>query len=238
MRILAFVPMAALLTVSQLSFAQAPAVLFPGIGTGARTAGDPELRSVEQGRAVVTLTFEGVPDGQSIGQQPGAFFVSYWKALVDEDAGGSGNTANEPSGETVAYFSTVPPSPAATRIIFDAPVRSVSFYYSQNTDMAVPNVYFYDPCDRLLGSAALEVCGSNDCGAWCAGDPQGDYCWWQLLGFNDPSGNGIAFLQFDTNVRLFTVIDNFAYDDQVVDAVIFCDGFEQGNTDSWTHTVQ
>ena len=49
-----------------------------------------------------TIDFEGVGDLQPIGSLADATFGSSWHGLVDQDDGGSGPFANEPSPSTIA----------------------------------------------------------------------------------------------------------------------------------------
>ena len=56
---------------------------------------------------LTTIDFEGLGDQQVIGTIiPGVTFSSNCLSLVDFDAGGSGNFANEPSPDTIAFFLT------------------------------------------------------------------------------------------------------------------------------------
>ena len=69
-------------------------------------------------QGAVVLTFEGLKDNEAIldfynggtgslgstGTNYGVRFGADSRALIDLDAGGSGNFANEPSPHTIAYF--------------------------------------------------------------------------------------------------------------------------------------
>ena len=59
--------------------------------------------------SVVTLTFEGIGDFNPVGNfyAPDYIFSPSTLALVDSDAGGSGNFANEPSPSTVMFFTSI-----------------------------------------------------------------------------------------------------------------------------------
>lgn len=81
---------------------------------------------------VVTLDFEGLEDVEaiqgfcnggtgdrgSIGPDYGVSFTSATLAVIDDDAGGSGNIANEPSPSTVMFFTG-----SATPILNDSGAR-------------------------------------------------------------------------------------------------------------------
>lgn len=177
------------------------------------------------------ITFEeGLDNLQPIDTIHGVVFSPGWTVFADSDeAGGSGNFANEPSPSTTAAFYPVAPAlngisllpssqanqqasfrqiPAETRIIFPATVNSVSFYYSLDTTQGTPNVYFYDSNDNLLGTILMDVCGSTFCGAACSGDPTGDFCAWSQISFQ---GQNISYMEFDTVAAGFWAMDNLRY---------------------------
>lgn len=136
-------------------------------------------------RDVIVLTFEGLGDidpvnnfynggvsGQGYsGTNYGVSFTSTSLALIDGDVGGSGNTGNEPSGETVLFF-------LETNAILNVAAgftTGFSFYY------AAPyydgHVYVYDGLNgtgTLLGDLYLPVNGPG------TGDPTGVYSNWAV----------------------------------------------------------
>lgn len=135
----------------------------------------------------VTLTFEGLRDQESIlnyynggagslgstGTNYGIGFAGNTLALIDSDAGGSGNFANEPTGDTVMFFL----SGASTILNVAAGfTESFSFYYSTRLNTGVVNLYDgVDGGGRLVGTLDLAALGTN-----CAGDPTGSFCNWRM----------------------------------------------------------
>jgi len=138
--------------------------------------------------APVVLTFEGsgnlagvndfynggTDSAGNAGVNYGISFSNTSLSLVDSDAGGSGNFANEPSANTVLFFQN---GGAATMNVAAGFDTGFSFFYSSS---AAGFVNVYDGLNgtgALLGSLNL---ASNLCG--CAGDPQGTYCNWDAVG--------------------------------------------------------
>jgi hypothetical protein len=134
--------------------------------------------------APIVLDFEGVGDlaavgnyynGGNPGTNYGVEFSPATLALVDADAGGSGNFANEPSPNTVMFFLD-----ASNAILNYAAgfTTGFSFFYSSSTAATV-NVYDgLDGLGNLLGSLNLTAQGFNN----CSGDPSGSFCNWTAVG--------------------------------------------------------
>jgi hypothetical protein len=136
-------------------------------------------------RDVTVLTFEGLGDldfplnyyngGTSAqgysGTNYGISFGPTSMSLIDGDVGGSGNTGNEPSGQTVLFF-------LETNAVLNVAAgftTGFSFYY------AAPyydgEVFVYDGLDgtgNLLGSQFLPLNGPG------TGDPNGVYSFWTI----------------------------------------------------------
>jgi len=141
--------------------------------------------------APIVLDFEGVGNLASInnfynggtdskgnsGTNYGISFTSSALALGDSDAGGSGNIANEPSGNTSMFF--LSGSAILNRALgFDT---GFSFFYSSSTS-AVVNVYEgLNATGALLGSINLtaQYDGNN-----CHGDPNGAFCNFSAAGLS------------------------------------------------------
>lgn len=139
--------------------------------------------------AVVVLDFEGVGDLASVdefynggtdslgnsGTNYGISFSDTSLGIVDVDAGGTGNFANEPSADTVLFFLS---GGAATMNYAAGFDTGFSFFYSANGAGFV-NVY-----DGLNGTgnllATLDLASQFDVG--CDGDPTGQYCNWDAVG--------------------------------------------------------
>ena len=137
---------------------------------------------------VIVLDFEGIGDQANIndfynggtdsmgnsGTDYGIGFGSNTLGIIDADAGGTGNFANEPSADTVMFFLT------GTAVLnyaagFDT---GFSFFYSSST---VASVFVYDGLDatgNLLATLDLSAQGFDS----CSGDPTGDFCNWTAVG--------------------------------------------------------
>ncbi|PZO91561.1 MAG: PEP-CTERM sorting domain-containing protein [Sphingomonas sanxanigenens] len=130
---------------------------------------------------VVTLTFEGVGDQVAVndfynggtdgagnsGANYGINFSRTSLALIDIDAGGSGNFANEPSPSTVLFFLS---GGAATMNVAAGFTTGFSFYYAGNSTNA-GSVKVYDGLNgtgNVLATLALTPNGGQ-----CSGDPNG-----------------------------------------------------------------
>jgi hypothetical protein len=137
--------------------------------------------------SVITLDFEGVGDLAKIsefynggtdslgnsGVNYGISFGSDSLSLIDADAGGSGNIANEPSGETVLFFT----GGSATLNIASSFDTGFSFYYSSAGSVLV-NVYSgLNMTGSLLGSISFAANSSDNN---CVGDPNGGFCNWDI----------------------------------------------------------
>lgn len=138
--------------------------------------------------SVIVLDFEGAGDNATIndfynggtdslgnsGINYDIQFGSNSLALVDQDAGGSGNFANEPSSDTVMFFLT------GTAILNYTPGfdTGFSFFYSSSTNASV---FVYDGLNatgNLLATLNLSAQHTDD----CSGDPSGTFCNWTAVG--------------------------------------------------------
>ena len=145
---------------TQMSAMAAPIVLnFEGAGNQANINGFYNGGTDSQGNS-----------GVNYGIQFGANALS----LIDADAGGGGNFANEPSPSTILFFLT------GTAILNYAPGfdTGFSFFYSSSTAATV-NVYDgLDGTGNLIGSIALAAQHTQS----CTGDPNGTFCNWTAIG--------------------------------------------------------
>jgi len=138
----------------------------------------------------LTLTFEGLQNNEDIlefynggtgslgssGPNLGVSFASGALALIDADAGGSGNFANEPSADTIAFWNT------GTGLLMNVAggfTSGFSFFYTSATAATV-NVYDgLNGTGNLLGSINLIAQhNANN----CTGDPSGTFCNWDAGG--------------------------------------------------------
>jgi PEP-CTERM motif len=132
---------------------------------------------------VVTLDFEGLANGAAIGNyyngggggSLGVTFSPNTLAVIDSDAGGTGNFANEPSASTVMFFLT------GTSAILNYAAgftTGFSFWYSANSAASVRVYDGLNGTGTLLGTINLVSQFNNN----CAGDPTGAYCNWSNVG--------------------------------------------------------
>ena len=133
--------------------------------------------------AVVVLDFEGVGDynpvgnyyGGGAGPNYGVVFSPLTLALVDADAGGHGNFANEPSPNTIMFFQD------ANNAILNLAAgftTGFSFYYTSSTAADVTVWDDVNGTGNLLGTISLAAQFNQN----CTGDPTGDYCHWDAIG--------------------------------------------------------
>ena len=148
------------------------------------------LAASSAAHATTVLTFEGVGDLASVnnfynggtdsagnsGTNYGINFTNVSLGLIDSDAGGNGNFANEPSASTIAFFQT---GSAATMNVAAGFTTGFSFFYSAFSNAFV-NVY-----DGLNGTGTLLATlnlSTNYNSGGCAGDPNGSACHWDAIG--------------------------------------------------------
>jgi len=151
--------------------------------------------------APFTLDFEGVADFTPIlefynggtdalgnsGTNYGVSFGSNALGLIDRDAGGNGNFANEPTPDTTMFFLT------GSAILNYAPGFNTgfSFFYTTAFDATVSVWDDLDATGTLLGTLDLFTnnvannCSGDPLGG--PGDPLGQFCNWDIasLGFSD-----------------------------------------------------
>jgi len=136
---------------------------------------------------VITLDFEGVGNQANIldfynggsdsqgnsGTNYGIGFGSNTLGLIDADAGGDGNFANEPTSDTIMFFLT------GTAVLNYAPGfdTGFSFYYTTSRSARVDVYDDLDATGNLLGSILLDVNWQN---GNCGGDPTGQFCNWDI----------------------------------------------------------
>jgi hypothetical protein len=165
----------------------------------------------------VTLTFEGLKDQESVlnfynggtgslgstGTNYGISFAGNTLALIDSDVGGTGNFANEPTGDTVMFFQ----SGASTVLnVAGGFTESFSFFYSTRTFTG--SVSLYDGVDgtgRLVGTIDLAALGTN-----CQGDPTGSFCNWEMASLS--FAGTVRSIDFGGAAN-FTAFDNISFGD-------------------------
>lgn len=139
-------------------------------------------------RDVIILDFEGLGNSDPIngfynggtsgggysGTNYGVEFSSNALGLIDGDAGGSGNFANEPSPSTIMFFSAGSPY----MNVASGFTTGFSFYYTSNSSFSV-NVY-----DGLNGTGNLLATANFPANhnLNCTGDPGGSFCNFDAVG--------------------------------------------------------
>ncbi|MFN7173815.1 MAG: PEPxxWA-CTERM sorting domain-containing protein [Thermaurantiacus tibetensis] len=126
--------------------------------------------------AVTVLTFEGIGNLNPVGAfyAPDYIFSPATLAIVDADAGGSGNFANEPSPNTIMFFLD------ANNAILDVPAgftTGFSFWY---TSSVAASVTVYDgpgATGNVLATLNLVAQAFG-----CPGDPTGAFACWSPVG--------------------------------------------------------
>ncbi len=137
----------------------------------------------------IVLDFEGLGNNDTIwefyaggtsrqGYSGTNYGIEFWGgaySLIDADAGGSGNFANEPSPNTVMFFTN------GSFVDMEVPAGITSGFS------------FYYTADLVRGSVEVWS-GLNGTGSWlaevhlpvnsnlnCTGDPNGDFCHWDMV---------------------------------------------------------
>lgn len=146
------------------------------------------LASVPATASVIVLDFEGAGNIANLnnfynggtdslgnsGTNYGIQFGTNSLTVIDADAGGGGNFANEPSPNTILFFLT------GTAILNYAPGfdTGFSFYYTSSTAATV-NVYDgLNATGNLIASLNLSAQYTDN----CTGDPTGGFCNWTAVG--------------------------------------------------------
>lgn len=169
---------------------------------------------------IVTLTFEGLGDntdvlnyynsgfaGDGTGPGPnfGVQFISGARSVVDSDAGGSGNIANEPSGQTALFFFSV------NSAIMNVPggfVDGFGTLFSTIAETGFIEIFSeVDGGGQLLATIELPALGTTVGG----GDPTGDFNRWNAV--------GAAFSGTARSVRISGTANTIAFDNITFGAV-------------------
>ena len=139
--------------------------------------------------ASFVLDFEGVGNQAAIngfynggtdsngnsGTDYGVAFSPATLGLIDSDAGGTGNFANEPSPNTILFWLDSSSAIMNVAAGFDT---GFSFYYTSSTAATI-NVYDgLNATGNVIGSIDLSAQYTNN----CTGDPNGTFCHWDPIG--------------------------------------------------------
>jgi len=198
----------------------------PGISNNPTVVPSPEapVRNIDTSGVPTDCSligFEGIPDNNAVGTYFGPVVVQFgssWLGLIDADAGGSGNFANEPSPETVAYFL----DQNDISITLTPAVRFVQFRYVAAAQSLPITVAAYDSLGNLISSAAGSVVGTSYDGANCVGDPGGAFCLWDQISLV----SGTADIR---SVKISGAISNYF----AIDNLYFCTGTTPARGTTW-----
>ncbi|MEP7027683.1 MAG: hypothetical protein ABI960_03720 [Candidatus Eisenbacteria bacterium] len=155
------------------------------------------------------IGFEGVGNTNPVGTYVGPVTVTFgtsWLGVVDFDAGGVGNFANEPSPSTAASFL----DQNDIGITLSPPVRFVQFQYTAAAQSLPVTVYAYDSSNNLIDTASGNVIGTSYDGANCTGDPNGECCLWDVVSLISATDN-IASVKITGAVSNYFGIDNLYF---------------------------
>jgi hypothetical protein len=134
--------------------------------------------------APISLDFEGIANGSAVGNyynggggtNYGVSFSANTLALVDSDAGGTGNFGNEPSPNTIMFFLTGSDSILTLAAGFDV---GFSFFY---TSSAAATFSVWTDTTGGASGGTLLASGVINAQAFvgCSGDPTGQFCNWSI----------------------------------------------------------
>ncbi|MDD2760157.1 MAG: PEP-CTERM sorting domain-containing protein [Methylomonas sp.] len=126
-------------------------------------------------QAALNNFYNGGTDSQgNSGTNYGVQFGSNSLTLIDQDAGGTGNFANEPTPNTILFFLT------GSAILNYGPGfdTGFSFFYSSATAATVTVWDGLNATGNLLATLNLTAQYNDN----CTGDPSGQYCNWTAVG--------------------------------------------------------
>ena len=162
--------------------------------------------------AVTVLDFEGIGNATPVGSfyAPDYIFSPSTLALVDFDAGGTGNFANEPSADTIMFFLD------ASNAILDVPAgftTGFSFWYTSAVPAAVTVYDGPGGTGNVLGVINLVAQYTDN----CVGDPNGDFCNFTPIGV---SFAGTAFSIDFAGAANLTGFDNITFGSETPGGVV------------------
>ena len=154
----------------------------------------------------VVLDFEGIGNYNPVGDfynggagtNYGVHFSTDTLALVDADAGGSGNFANEPSPDTIMFFLNSNNAILTFAAGFET---GFSFFYTSSTAADVTVWSGMNGDGTLLGTISLSAQFTNN----CTGDPSGGFCHWDPI--------GVAFSGVAHSINFGGTANQTGYDD-------------------------
>lgn len=154
--------------------------------------------------ATITLDFEGVGDNGVVGDfynggAGGDYGISFTNALglVDSDAGGTGNFANEPTADTVIYF--IDGSASIMNVVAGF-ITGFSFFFTSTDSPGSVTVFDgLNGTGNVLASLSLPALGSAG-----LGDPGGTFDTWDNV--------GVSFVGSAYSVSFGGAANNIAFD--------------------------
>jgi hypothetical protein len=169
----------------------------------------PVYMAVEEGSDCYLVNFEGIGNEQPVGIHTTPIgvdivFGTSWLGLVDLDAGGSGNFANEPSPSTVAFFL----DQNNITITFSQGLQMVEFWYTAAANSIPVVIRAYDEDTNLIDIATGNVVGTSYDGAACSGDPDGEFCLWATVSLASTTNN-IHSIEISGTTSNYFGIDDF-----------------------------
>lgn len=130
--------------------------------------------TTEDGLVCTTVDFEGIGNLNPVPPFDGIESPD-WLAIIDADAGGSGNFAHEPSPSTIAFWLGGPDGTGSSRdIVFAEPAAVVEFRYASSV---TTRLVAFDAQGRQIDT----VNGPPNFNQGRGGDPTGQYNRWDLL---------------------------------------------------------
>lgn len=155
----------------------------------------PRATVIEDGRQCSVIGFEGVGDLAPIPVFDGISSPG-WQGIIDEDVGGTGNFAQEPSPHTVAFW--LGGDPSTRDIVMANKASKVGFHYTSFVNVTLQAL---DEAGNVLATASG---GPNYRGG--SGDPNGEFNRWDPLTV-EADGNKIKTVRVTGNTNQ-TAIDN------------------------------
>lgn len=151
---------------------------------------------IENGRECTVINFEGVGNQAAIPEFDGIQSPG-WLGIIDQDAGGTGNFANEPTPQTIAFW--LGGNPGSRDIVMTkTPASRLEFYYASAVAVTMQAL---DDKGNVLATSTGPANYNT-----ASGDPNGDYNRWDPLKV-ETDGNKIKTVRVTGNTNQ-TGIDN------------------------------
>ncbi|MCX2861428.1 hypothetical protein OOZ63_06205 [Paucibacter sp. PLA-PC-4] len=155
----------------------------------------PMAATIESGRVCTTIDFEGVGNLAAVPPVAG-ITTPGWLGIIDFDAGGTGNFANEPSPQTIAFW--LGGNASQRDIVLANPASKAEFYFSSFVNVRV--TAFDEAGVELTSALGLPNYNTG------TGDPNGSFNRWDPIKV-EVEGNKIKTVRVTGNTDQ-TGIDN------------------------------